>query len=160
QRAHAFSARVRDALEFLDEVGISPDLGRIDAVVTYQEPCHLAHAQRITEAPRRLLAQIPGLTVREMNESSLCCGSAGIYNVTQPEMAGRLQERKVRNILAVEPQIVATANPGCALQVAGGLEKAGRTIAVRHVIDLLDEAYAAYSPTNRASSVLAASMLG
>jgi glycolate oxidase iron-sulfur subunit len=129
-------------------------------VVTYQEPCHLAHAQRITEAPRRLLAQIPGLRLREMNESALCCGSAGIYNVTQPEMAGRLQERKVRNILAVDPMIVATANPGCALQVAGGLEKAGRTIAVRHVIDLLDEAYAAYSPTNRASSVLAASILG
>jgi glycolate oxidase iron-sulfur subunit len=159
-RAAAFSAQVRDVLEFLDDIGIAPELGRIDAIVTYQEPCHLAHAQRITEAPRRLLAQIPGLTLREMDESALCCGSAGIYNVTQPDMAQRLQERKVRNILAVEPTIVATANPGCALQVAGGLAKNGRTIAVRHVVDLLDEAYAAYKPTKRASSVLAASTLG
>jgi glycolate oxidase iron-sulfur subunit len=159
-RAAAFSSRVRDVLEFLDGIGIAPELGRIDAVVTYQEPCHLAHAQRISEAPRRLLAQIPGLILREMEESALCCGSAGIYNVTQPDMAQRLQERKVRNILAVEPAIVATANPGCALQVAGGLAKTGRAIAVRHVVDLLDEAYAAYKPTKRASSVLAASTLG
>jgi glycolate oxidase iron-sulfur subunit len=147
ERAAAFASKVRDVTEYLDEIGISPELGPIDATVTYQEPCHLAHAQRIQAAPRRLLAQIPGLRLREMNESSLCCGSAGIYNVTQPEMAERLQRRKVENILAVDPSIVVTANPGCALQVDAGLRKAGgRTIPVKHVVELLDASYAAYRP--------------
>jgi glycolate oxidase iron-sulfur subunit len=159
-RAAAFSARVCDVLELLDKVGLAPGLGPIHAAVTYQEPCHLAHAQRISEAPRRLLARIPGLLLREMNESSLCCGSAGIYNITQPEMAERLQERKIRNILDAEPHIVATANPGCALQVAAGLAKTGRRIHVRHVIDLLDESYAAYMPTNGVLPSNAASMSG
>ncbi|GAC1418099.1 MAG: heterodisulfide reductase-related iron-sulfur binding cluster [Candidatus Velthaea sp.] len=147
-RAGAFSAKVRDITEFLDEIGISPELGRLDAVVTYQEPCHLVHAQRISAAPRRLLGAIPGLVLREMAESSLCCGSAGIYNVTQPEMANRLQARKVERILEVAPQIVVTANPGCALQVENGLRKDGREIAVRHIVQLLDQSYANYkSPT-------------
>jgi len=160
ERAHAFSARVKDVTEFLDEVGISPELGAVHAVVTYQEPCHLVHAQRISAAPRRLLSAIPGLVLREMNESSLCCGSAGIYNVTQPEMAARLQQRKVENALAVEPDIIATANPGCALQLVNGLRAAGAAVAVKHVVELLDESYAAYNPTNRESSASAASMVG
>lgn len=149
-RAASFSAQVRDVTEWLDEVGISPELGPVERTVTYQEPCHLVHAQRIALAPRRLLAQIPGLILREMPESSLCCGSAGIYNLTQPEMSARLQERKVTNILAVQPDAVVTANPGCALQVAGGLRKAGREIPVQHVVEILDEAYANYRPSTRA----------
>jgi glycolate oxidase iron-sulfur subunit len=143
-RAGAFSERVRDVTEFLDQVGIAPELGTLDLTVTYQEPCHLAHAQRISAAPRRLLRSIPGLELREMDESSLCCGSAGIYNITQPEMAQRLGRRKVERILEVDPQVVATANPGCALQVASGLRAAGHTARVRHVVELLDESYAAY----------------
>ena len=140
-RAIAFSAKVRDVLEYLDEIGLPDRLfGTLRAVVTYQDACHLAHAQRITTAPRRLLAQIPGLELREMDESSLCCGSAGIYNVTQPEMAQRLQRRKTERILEVEPEIVATANPGCALQIRNGLDRAGaKQIAVKHVVELLDE---------------------
>lgn len=142
ERARAFSARVHDITEFLDQIGIDPNLGRIEATVTYQEPCHLAHAQRITAPPRRLLAMIPGLELREMAESSLCCGSAGIYNVTQPEMSERLGRRKVGHALAVEPQIIVTANPGCALQLAKGLRAAGREdVAVKHVVELLDESY-------------------
>jgi glycolate oxidase iron-sulfur subunit len=141
-RAAAFSAKVRDITEYLDEIGIGPGLGPVGAVVTYQDPCHLAHAQRITAAPRRLLAQIPGLEIREMEESSLCCGSAGIYNVTQPEMAGRLGRRKVEHVLDVAPDILATANPGCALQIANGLRACGRQIEVMHVVQLLDRAYA------------------
>ena len=160
KRAEAFSASVRDVTEYLDAIGIAPELGTIDKVVTYQEPCHLVHAQRVSAAPRRLLAQIPGLQLREMAESSLCCGSAGVYNVTQPEMAGRLQRRKVENALAVDPQIIATANPGCALQLANGLRASGRSVSVRHVVQLLDDAYAAYKPTSRASSASAASTLG
>ena len=147
-RAAAFSANVRDITEFLDEIGISPDLGPVSAVVTYQEPCHLVHAQRISAAPRRLLASVPGLQLREMAESSLCCGSAGIYNVTQPEMSRRLQRRKVERIAEVDPQIVVTANPGCAMQLANGLKKDGRTIAVRHIVQILDESYATYDRTH------------
>jgi glycolate oxidase iron-sulfur subunit len=159
-RAEAFSRKVRDVTEFLDDVGLGPGLGRLDAVVTYQEPCHLAHAQRISAAPRRLLAQIPGLVLREMDESSLCCGSAGVYNVTQPEMAERLSRRKVANVLAKTPDVVATANPGCALQLTNGLRAAGSSVKVKHIVELLDEAYAAYKPTSRASSASAASTLG
>jgi glycolate oxidase iron-sulfur subunit len=143
-RAHAFSARVRDVTEFLDTVGLGPGLGALPDVVTYQEPCHLVHAQRIAAAPRRLLAQIPGITLREMNESSLCCGSAGVYNITQPEMAERLGKRKIENALATRPTTIATANPGCALQVSNHLRDAGHgDVAVKHIVDLLAESYAA-----------------
>jgi glycolate dehydrogenase iron-sulfur subunit len=144
-RAIAFSAKVRDVLEYVDELGL-PDraFGALRGIVTYQDACHLAHAQRITAPPRRLLAKIPGLELREMDESSLCCGSAGIYNVTQPEMSQRLQRRKTERILEVAPQIVATANPGCALQMRNGLDRSGaERIAVKHVIELVDESLAA-----------------
>ena len=144
ERAHAFSAKVRDVTELLDEIGIAPELGRIDAVVTYQDPCHLVHAQRISAAPRQLLQLIPGLQLREHSESSVCCGSAGLYNLTQPEMAQRLQARKVANILAAEPDIIACVNPGCAMQIASGLRGAGRPIPIKHVVQLLDDSYKAY----------------
>jgi glycolate oxidase iron-sulfur subunit len=160
ERAEAFASKVRDVTEFLDAVGPGPELGQLDAIVTYQEPCHLAHAQRISAAPRRLLARIPGLVLREMEESSLCCGSAGVYNVTQPDMAERLARRKVANALATGAGIVATANPGCALQLTNGLRDAGSSVKVKHVVELLDESYAAYKPTSRASSARAASTLG
>jgi glycolate dehydrogenase iron-sulfur subunit len=144
-RAVAFSAKVRDVTEYLDDIGFPPGaLGPLRGVVTYQDACHLAHAQRITAPPRRLLEQIPGLEIREMAESSLCCGSAGIYNVTQPEMAQRLQRRKVDRVLEVAPEIVATANPGCALQIRNGLDRAGASgVAVKHVVELLDESLTA-----------------
>lgn len=140
-RARAFSARVRDISELLDQLGIPPPDRRLEARVTYQEPCHLAHAQRISAAPRRLLAMVPGLRLLEMPESSLCCGSAGMYNVTQPEMAGRLQRRKIENTLATGAQVVVTANPGCALQLRAGLAGEATPIPVKHIVELLDEAY-------------------
>ncbi len=146
QRAHKFSERVRDVTEVLDAVELDSHIGRIDASVTYQEPCHLVHAQRVSAAPRRLLAKIPGLRLIEMNESSVCCGSAGIYNLTEPEMAARLGKRKVENVEATGATIVATANPGCALQVAAGLRAAGYNASVKHIVELLDDAYAAYRP--------------
>lgn len=158
ERAARFSSRVRDVLEFLDEIGLAPGLGVLDCAVTYQDACHLAHAQRITAAPRRLLAQIPGVRLLEMNESSLCCGSAGIYNVTQPEMASRLGERKAKNAAATQADVVATANPGCALQLTAHLRKQESPMRVRHVIELLDDAYANYSDaTMRSRSFSAAS---
>jgi glycolate oxidase iron-sulfur subunit len=160
-RAERFSARVRDVLEFLDQLEIDPRLGPLDETVTYQEPCHLVHAQRIAAAPRRLLARIPGLQLREMNESSVCCGSAGIYNLTEPGMSKRLRDRKTANIMETAAQVVATANPGCAMQVEAGLKQAGGHARVRHVVELLDEAYRNYSDgTRRSRSSSAASVEG
>ncbi len=157
-RASAFSARVRDVLEFLDDIGLNRAIGAVDATVTYQDPCHLAHAQRITEAPRRLLRSIPGLTLREMDESSVCCGSAGIYNLTQPEMSRRLGTRKAENAAATQAEIVATANPGCAMQVAAYLKERESPMRVMHVIELIDEAYENYSEAmSRSRSLSAAS---
>jgi len=151
-RAVAFSASVRDITELLDALGLGPGLGALPYTVTYQDACHLAHAQRITAPPRRLLAQIPGITLREMNESSLCCGSAGIYNLTQPEMAGRLGARKAERIMEVTPDLVITANPGCAIQMAAALQASGSSAQVRHIIDLLDESYAAADAAPDAAS--------
>jgi glycolate oxidase iron-sulfur subunit len=140
-RALRFSKRVRDVTEVLDALDLGAPTRTIDATVTYQEPCHLVHAQRIAGAPRRLLGRVPGLRFVEMDESAVCCGSAGVYNLTQPEMASRLQRRKVEAIRRTGATIVATANPGCAVQVAAGLRDARYRAAVRHVVELLDEVY-------------------
>jgi glycolate oxidase iron-sulfur subunit len=140
-RAEAFSSRVRDVTEVLDAMELPPARTKRDLRVTYQEPCHLVHAQRVSAAPRRLLRKIRGLELVEMNESAVCCGSAGIYNVTEPDMAERLQARKVGNIEATGATIVATANPGCALQVMAGLRNAGINAEVKHIVELLDDAY-------------------
>ncbi len=140
-RAREFSKRVRDISEVLDAMDLRPAPHAIDATVTYQEPCHLVHAQRISAAPRRLLALISGLRFVEMDESAVCCGSAGIYNLTEPEMAGRLQRRKVAAIARTGATIVVTANPGCAIQVTAGLRDAGYRATVKHLVELLDEAY-------------------
>lgn len=141
-RAATFAAKVRDISEFLVALGLVGELGEIKARVTYQDACHLAHAQRITKQPRELLKAIPGITLVEMQESSLCCGSAGIYNITQPEMSARLMKRKAGHALATEPEIVVSGNPGCMIQLASGFAQAGATgVKVRHVVELLDEAY-------------------
>ncbi|HEY5340890.1 MAG TPA: (Fe-S)-binding protein, partial [Candidatus Aquilonibacter sp.] len=133
-RASAFASRVRDITEVLDAMDLAPPASKLELHVTYQEPCHLVHAQRVSAAPRRLLAKIPGLTLIEMNESAMCCGSAGIYNLTEPEMAQRLQQRKIANIEATGAPIVVTANPGCALQVAAGLRDAKNDARVVHIV--------------------------
>lgn len=141
-RAEAFVGKVQDVHEFLAAGQLNTaDLGRLDVRVTYQEPCHLVHAQRISAQPRTLLKAIPGLELREMHESSLCCGSAGVYNITQPELAGQLGVRKVDNALATGADVIATANPGCALQLAGELGRRGESVQVRYIVELLDESY-------------------
>lgn len=140
-RAASFSGRVRDIVEVLDAMDFGTARRAIDATVTYQEPCHLVHAQRVAGAPRRLLGRIPGLQLVEMRESAVCCGSAGIYNLTQPEMSARLARRKVEAIQQTGAQIVATANPGCAAQVEAGLREIRYHAAVKHIVELLDEAY-------------------
>jgi glycolate oxidase iron-sulfur subunit len=141
ERAAHFSTRVRDITEFLASRPFSMPPHPHNLRVTYQEPCHLVHAQRISQAPRELLRSIPGIELIEMQESSLCCGSAGIYNITQPEMSRRLQERKIKHIQESGADVVVTTNPGCYLQLQSGLRRAGSTIAVIHIVDLLDMAY-------------------
>jgi glycolate oxidase iron-sulfur subunit len=142
ERAKAFAAKVKDVSEFLGGIELNTrELRPLNATVTYQEPCHLAHAQRISAQPRSLLRSIPGLTLKEMHESSLCCGSAGIYNITEPEMATRLGNRKLDNAEATGADILVTANPGCHIQLAGGLRRRGSAMRVRHIVEVLDQAY-------------------
>jgi glycolate oxidase iron-sulfur subunit len=141
ERAARFSARVRDVTEYLAAGELRPAVKSVPKRVTYQEPCHLAHAQRITAQPRQLLQHVPGLTLIEMRESSLCCGSAGIYNVIRREMADDLGDRKAQNAIATGAGEVITANPGCAMQLRASLARNGGTASVRHVVEVLDEAY-------------------
>ncbi len=141
--AHAFSSRVRDITEFLASIELNRDMGEVKATVTYQDSCHLAHGQRVRSAPRQLLTAIPGVTLREMRGADLCCGSAGVYNVTQNEMSMRLLEGKMEAVEATGAEVVATANPGCILQLQAGVRARGKGQRVVHVVELLDEAYAA-----------------
>lgn len=140
-RAAAFAAKVKDVSEFLAAAPLRGPLRGVPMTVTYHDPCHVVHGQKIKSAPRQLLAQIPQLRVVDLAESDWCCGSAGIYNLTQPEMAGRLLERKVRHVLATGAQAVVTANPGCILQIKAGLRAQGASVDVLHIMELLDRAY-------------------
>jgi glycolate oxidase iron-sulfur subunit len=147
-RAAAFSARVRDISELVVQLG-EPRAPRqpVSATVAYHDACHLAHAQRIRVEPRTLLAGIPGLTVVDIAEPDMCCGSAGIYNLVEPEAAAALGERKARNIIAVRPDAIATGNPGCTLQIATACERLGFTVAVVHPVELLDRSINSKFPT-------------
>ncbi|MGE0608777.1 MAG: (Fe-S)-binding protein [Pirellulales bacterium] len=145
QRA-AFAAKVRDVNEFLDSLGLIPPEGNIPLTVTYHDACHLAHAQKVREAPRNLLAQIPGLTLKDLPETELCCGAAGTYNLTEPEMAGRLSRRKLRNILGTGAELVVTANAGCILQIAREARQQGQRLGVMHPVELLDYSYRGEQP--------------
>ena len=140
-RAKAFSTRVKDVTEFLAGRTL-PMRRNLDIAVTYQEPCHLAHAQRIVQPPRALLRAIPGLELREMAESTLCCGSAGVYNLTNPVESRQLQQRKLDHAAATSAEVIVTANPGCLIQLQSGLAERGASTRVRHLVELLDEATA------------------
>ncbi len=111
--------------------------------VTYQDPCHLAHGQKVRAQPRALLAAIPGLRVVEMDSSDRCCGSAGIYNLTQPEMSQELLKEKMNSIAATSAQAVVAPNPGCMLQLGYGARRYGPALSVFHLMELLDRAYGA-----------------
>jgi glycolate oxidase iron-sulfur subunit len=141
ERARRFAAGVRDISEFLASTPLRGPLQPVPLTVTYHDPCHVVHGQKIRTAPRALLAQIPGLRVVDLPESDWCCGSAGIYNLTQPEMAGRLLRRKVRHVLGTGAAAVVTANPGCILQIQQGLREAGSPVDVLHLIEILDRSY-------------------
>lgn len=139
-RGEAFSAKIKDLTEFLVETGFAKMVTpRIGELVTYHDACHLAHPQRITAAPRRLVQAVAKEQFVELPESDVCCGSAGSYNLTEPEMAERLQSRKVGNILKTGAKVVVTTNPGCILQMEAGLAKAGAgDVRVRHIADFLE----------------------
>jgi glycolate oxidase iron-sulfur subunit len=140
ERGARFSSRVKDLTEWLDPASFRPRRGARDAepTVTYHDACHLCHAQRITKRPRDLVRAVAGSAFVEMPESDVCCGSAGSYNLTEPEMAERLQRRKTGNILKSGAQIVVTTNPGCLLQIQAGLKKAGAArVEVIHLADYL-----------------------
>ncbi|HZP95305.1 MAG TPA: heterodisulfide reductase-related iron-sulfur binding cluster [Candidatus Limnocylindria bacterium] len=142
ERALRFAARVRDASEHLTAVGLVARPGALRARAVYDDPCHLLHGQRVKDQPRALLAAIPGLELLPLVEADMCCGSAGTYNVTQPELSRALLERKVGHVRASGANMVVTANPGCQMQIAAGLRAAGAPVNVVHLMDVLDRAYA------------------
>jgi glycolate oxidase iron-sulfur subunit len=144
KQAGLWDAKVKDIHEWLVEIGIrKPSMAGQPVVVTYHESCHLTHGQKVVSQPRELLRTIPGLQLVELPEASWCCGSAGIYNLTQPEMAGQLLERKLKHIRATGATVVATGNPGCLLQLINGAASEGLPLRVVHPITLLAEAYRA-----------------
>jgi glycolate oxidase iron-sulfur subunit len=140
-KARAFSGRMRDITEFLASIELNPQMGPVNATVTYQDSCHLAHGQRVRTAPRKLLAAVPGVTFREMPGADICCGSAGIYNVVQNEMSSQILKHKMESVNATGATIIATANPGCMLQLQAGVRAHGSSQRVMHVVEVLDLAY-------------------
>ncbi len=141
EKARQFRARLMDVNEFLAGIDLNPAMGRIEETVTYQDSCHLAHGQRIRSAPRKLLGEVPGLELREMKLSDQCCGSAGVYNIVQHEMAMAVLEKKMQNVNATGATLIAASNTGCMLQLEAGVRMHGHGQRVLHVIQILDEAY-------------------
>jgi glycolate oxidase iron-sulfur subunit len=138
-RAKTFSTRCKDVSELLHEAGTISARVPLDLRVAYHDACHLRHAQGIHEQPRALLAEVPGLTVEEVPEASLCCGSAGVYNLLHPETADELGDRKVQNLLSTGAEAVVSANPGCLLQLMSGLRRLGhKEMPTFHMVELLD----------------------
>ncbi len=134
--------RVKDVSAFLDELGpVEPHAIEGGLRLAYHDACHLAHAQGVTTAPRRLLSMIPNLELLPIPEGELCCGSAGTYNIEQPELARQLGERKAQHILSTEAQAVATGNIGCMVQLRNHLTVLGQAIPVWHTMEVLDRAY-------------------
>ncbi len=139
--ARAFSGKLRDVTEFLAGIDFNKDFVTTRIRATYQDSCHLGHAQKIRSAPRKLLAAVPGLELVELKESEICCGSAGIYNVVHNGLAEKILESKMRRIDETRADLILTANPGCLLQLRAGVSRAGGKQRVLHVVELLDEAY-------------------
>jgi glycolate oxidase iron-sulfur subunit len=138
ERAQGFAEKVRDVAEILDELGPVAPRHPLEVTIAYHDACHLAHAQGVRAQPRRLLEAIPGLELREIAEAELCCGSAGIYNIVNPEPARELGDRKAANIVATGAQVLVTANPGCLMQVTSAIERSGHPMGMAHTIEVLD----------------------
>ena len=143
ERARRFAGLTQDVTEFLASIVLNPRMGEVRDVVTYQDSCHLAHGQRIRSAPRELLRQVPGIALKEMQMSDLCCGSEGIYNFLHNDMALALLNKKMLSVNATGAARIVTCNPGCMLQLRAGVARHGLGQRVSHVIEVLDEAYRA-----------------
>jgi len=143
ERARQFAAKCRDVSEVLADLPARAPRGRVNARVAYHDACHLQHAQGVRAQPRRLLQAIPGIEVRDVPEAEICCGSAGIYNLMEPEAANALRDRKVKNILSTKPDLIVSSNPGCLLQISTGFETAGRSVPVKHLVEVLDQSITA-----------------
>jgi glycolate oxidase iron-sulfur subunit len=141
ERAEAFARQVKDVSEFLASIELIPPSHEVRMRVTYQDACHLVHGQGIRNQPRQVLRQIPGLELLEMKDSDVCCGSAGIYNLTHPDVSMQLLEQKMDNLLATGAAGVVAPNPGCTMQLAYGARRRGAALQFFHVVDLLDRAY-------------------
>jgi glycolate oxidase iron-sulfur subunit len=141
EKARKFTGLMKDVNEFLASIELNPRMGKLPITVTYQDSCHLAHGQRVRTQPRKLLRAVPGLTFREMPMSDLCCGSAGIYNVVQNEMAMSVLKSKMDYVNMTGAEVIVTANPGCMLQLQAGSRMHGKGQRVAHVVELLDQAY-------------------
>ncbi|HEY3534381.1 MAG TPA: heterodisulfide reductase-related iron-sulfur binding cluster [Pedococcus sp.] len=137
-RAAALAARVRDVSEFLAEVGPAAERHPLGVSVAYHDACHLGHAQGVRSQPRELLRGIPGLEVREIREAALCCGSAGVWNLLNPEPARELGDRKAANVVATGAELLVTANPGCLMQISSAIGRAGKSMAIAHTVEVLD----------------------
>jgi glycolate oxidase iron-sulfur subunit len=138
KRAASFSAKCRDVSELLAELGPVATRHPLPVVAAYHDACHLSHAQGIRAQPRDLLSAIPGLELREIPESDICCGSAGIYNLINPEPARELGDRKAANVRSTGAALLVTANPGCLMQIDSALRRDGQPIALAHTIEVLD----------------------
>jgi glycolate oxidase iron-sulfur subunit len=141
ERARTVSEKAKDVMEFLGDVGLTGKLRPLDLKITYQDACHLGHAQRIKDQPRNVLNQIPGVELTELSEAELCCGSAGIYNMVEPGMSQRLLERKIKHIKETGADCLVAGNPGCLLQIGRGLKQYGLDIKTAHPVELLDRSY-------------------
>jgi glycolate oxidase iron-sulfur subunit len=136
-----FKAKMEDVTRFLAAIELNEDMGRVEKIATYQDSCHLAHGQKIKTAPRKLLRAVPGLQFREMPMADLCCGSAGVYNILQKEMADNILQKKMEAVNSTRASLIVTANPGCMLQLSAGARLYGKNQRVAHVVEVLDEAY-------------------
>jgi glycolate oxidase iron-sulfur subunit len=141
ERAAAFARSMKDVSEFLASIELVAPTHPVPMRVTYQDACHLVHGQGIRQQPRKLLRQIPGLELVEMKESDVCCGSAGIYNLTHYDLSMQVLEKKMEHVLATGVRALVASNPGCSMQLAYGARRRGVDLQLLHVVDLLDRAY-------------------
>ena len=138
ERTKAFASKCKDISEVLTELEPRAVRHPLPLRIAYHDSCHLQHAQRIRIQPRQALKTIPQLEILEVPDAAICCGSAGVYNLVEPEPANQLGDMKVQNCLSIKPDMVVSANPGCLVQIASGLERAGKHVPVRHMIELID----------------------
>jgi glycolate oxidase iron-sulfur subunit len=138
ERAKEFSSKVKDVSEFLQELGPVAERHPLPVAVAYHDACHLAHAQGVRQQPRKNLKAIPGMKVKEIKEAEVCCGSAGIYNMVEPEPAEELGERKAKNVLNTGARMIVTSNPGCMLQIQASLKRMGHEMHMTHPMEVVD----------------------